>query len=123
MQAYITYSFSSIRCATKRVTLLGEKDDWINLQRRIDNILPWGPEAERYHRDLAPIFKYILASFGDPTSDEVSGFWAKMVSKYGPAQASGDAGPYITGWLTGLFLWNDKGNVRSEVAPHEPLLL
>jgi hypothetical protein len=114
MQAYFTYSFSAIRCGIPRVTLLGEKEDWINLQQRIDKILPWGSEAERYHRDLAPIFRYILAS-DDPTSDEVSGFWAKMVSKYGPAQVSGNAGPYITGWLTGLFLWNDKGNVRSEV--------
>jgi len=115
MQAYFTYSFSSIRWGIPRVTLLGEKEDWINLRRRIDKILPWGPEAERYHGDLAPIFEYILASFDDPTSDEVSGFWAKMVSKYGPAQISGNAGPYITGLLTGLFLWNDKRNVRSEV--------
>jgi len=115
MQKYFGYSFSCASCAIPRITLLGEKEDWAKLQRRMDKILPWGPEAERYHGDLVPIFKHILASFDDPTSEEVVNFWDKMVSEYGLLEMSGSSDEWVTGWIAGLFLWDEDGIVRGQV--------
>lgn len=115
MQKYFEYFFDCITCGIPEITILGERDDWVKIQNRLDKLLLWGDEAKEYHKYLTPIFKNIVASFDDPASEAVVTFWKTMVSHHGP---SGDSGgkpyPYITGWITGLFLWNNDGKVRDD---------
>ncbi|PKS08746.1 hypothetical protein jhhlp_004799 [Lomentospora prolificans] len=112
MQKYFEYYFDCATCGIPNITLLGKKQDWISLQRRVDKMLQWGREAEMYHRLLTPILRHMVLSFDDPTSEAVTSFWAKIVSKTRPNMMSGGRGPYTTGWLSGIFLWEANGKMR-----------
>lgn len=122
MQKYFEYFFDCCTCAIPEITLLGERDDWVKLQGRLPQLLEWGDEAKKYHRFLVPIFKHIVASFDDPTSAPVVDFWKTMVSPHGPDHDSGaKPTPYVTGWISGLFLWYHTGKVRDDVQLDEQL--
>ena len=117
MQKYFEYFFDCFECAIPEITLLGEREDWAKILDRLDTLLLWGDESKYYHKLLVPIFKNIVASFDDPTSDSVVSFWGKIVSHHGPDNMSGGKPwEYITGWLTGLFLWNVDGKARDDAS-------
>lgn len=120
MQKYFEYFFDCFDCGIPEITLLGERDDWVKIQERLGKLLLWGDEAKDYHRYLTPIFRNIVASFNDPASETVVSFWETMVSRHGPDGMSGAKPyPYITGWITGLFLWNTDGKVRDDARGSE----
>ena len=115
MQKYFEYFFSCITCGIPEITLLGEREDWVKLQNRLGQLLHWGGQAKLYQGFLAPIFKNIVASFDDPTSESITSFWKEMVSHHGPDPMSGaNPNPFVTGWITGLFLWKPDGKICIE---------
>jgi hypothetical protein len=107
MKAYFRYE-GGIICGLPSVTLLGEKEDWEKLLKRIGMLADFGPEPAVYGRRLAPILKRFVQSFDAPHSRDILAFWQQIVI----AQYSGVCGAApldVSGWITGFLFWEPGG--------------
>ncbi|KAI1378088.1 hypothetical protein F4677DRAFT_414398 [Hypoxylon crocopeplum] len=103
MQKYFTYTMS-LDCGMPSVTLLGEKEDWIKIRRRLDMLPRLGKEPEQFASLLVPVLDYFVRSFDEPESRDVISFWSRI------AHQSGGSGPnYLSGWITAFCFWSAEG--------------
>ena len=65
MQEYFSYKMT-LCCGIPSITLLGERDDWVKIQRRLDKLPQLGPEPEIFARLLRPVLEYFVRSFDSP---------------------------------------------------------
>lgn len=104
MQKYFSYKVT-LMCGIPTVTLLGERDDWVQLLKKLDKIAQFGDEASDFEALLRTVLKRFVACFDDPSSAEVKDFWGKCITRiYG---GSGPAG--ISGWITAFCFWDEDG--------------
>lgn len=114
MQKYFSYKMCLL-CGIPSVTLLGERDDWELLLKKLDKIPQLGKEPIRFAELLTPILKRFVACFDDPTSPDLRDFWGKCAHRY-----SGGSGPtYLSGWATAFCFWNEDGKTSYHGGPHE----
>ena len=99
---------ANLSCGLPSVTLQGIKSDWEAIDQRLDRLPLFGPDAGAFRARLRPILKGFIASFETPDSQGVKTFWNKIVSSKSSDRCR-DAPGQITGWLTGLFFWDDRG--------------
>ncbi|KAJ5198462.1 uncharacterized protein N7498_007579 [Penicillium cinerascens] len=98
-----------LRCGIPSVTLLGERDDWVQIQTKIE-LLPFffPPEASKeptkFASALRPVLQNFVSSFDKPNSDYLRNFWNSCISQ---SQESGLV--YLTGWVTVFCFWDNKG--------------
>ena len=108
MQAYFKY-VGGIVCGLPSVTLLGEQRDWEALLTKLDKLPAFGAEPTAYKDRLKPILSRFVTSFKEPDSAATRLFWDQIVTAK-PATICG-APPYtISGWITGFYYWDTKGN-------------
>ncbi|KFH42015.1 hypothetical protein ACRE_072780 [Hapsidospora chrysogenum ATCC 11550] len=95
----------SMMCGIPSVTLLGDKDDWVKIRRRLDRIASWGEEPTLFATRLRMVLDNFIRSFDDPKSEQVRQFWSKIANHVG-----GGSGPtYMSGWITAFCFWNGEG--------------
>lgn len=104
MQKYFSYEME-MTCGIPSVTLLGEKDDWEQLQGRIDKISTLGEEPTHFASLLKPVLEKFVASFDDSPSPDVADFWNQCVH----FESMGSGPEYLSGWVTAFCFWNADG--------------
>ncbi|KAI0379380.1 hypothetical protein F5Y04DRAFT_259635 [Hypomontagnella monticulosa] len=103
MQKYFTYKMS-LDCGMPSVTLLGEREDWVKIRRRLDYLPKLGEEAAQFSILLIAVLDYFVRSFDEPNSPEVRSFWSRI------AHESSGSGPfYLSGWITAFCFWSVEG--------------
>jgi uncharacterized protein DUF4419 len=115
MQAYFTYSFAFPRCGIPSVTLLGTKDDWLSIEKRLDMLPQLGAEPKQFCELLKPVLKYMVLSFDHPKDYSVVQFW-RTICHERPLVRGGcgpwskrSVPPYVSGWITAFCFWNTEG--------------
>jgi hypothetical protein len=106
LQKYFDYTFM-IGCGFPSVTLLGEREDWEEILRRIKMLPLYGAQPALWRELLALVMERILQSFDKLESQEVKDFWLKACYKGGPDE-SGQFLHYA-GWITAFCFWTEKG--------------
>ncbi|PON30867.1 hypothetical protein TGAM01_v200287 [Trichoderma gamsii] len=101
-------------CGLPSVTLLGEIEDWQEINGRIDYLyqLDRAP-LTRFANMLRPILRHMIHSFTHPTSEEIKSFWNTMVTTRPPVD-----GEYVvlSGWITAFCNWNEEGTFSSHAS-------
>jgi len=106
MKKYFTYSMS-LMCGIPSVTLLGEKEDWVNIRRRLDKLPQFGKEPKQFSLLLSPVLDYFIRSFENVDDPKVVEFWSKVADRrYG-----GSGSPSLSGWITAFCFWDDEGKL------------
>lgn len=104
LQKYFTYTFSLV-CGLPSVTLLGEKEDWESILRRLDRIQNLGEEPGKWYSILVPVITHFVKSFDTPDHPDTIDFWQKIAHYSG-----GGSGPtYLSGWITAFCFWDKMG--------------
>lgn len=103
LQKYFEFKMS-LMCGIPSVTLLGERDDWAKLQKRLDKLTDFGDEPKQFASLLTPVLGYFIRSYDEPESAAVIDFWSRIADK------SGGSGPhYLSGWITAFCFWDVDG--------------
>ncbi|KAJ7604153.1 hypothetical protein FB45DRAFT_851370 [Roridomyces roridus] len=107
LKEYFRVGFGLPWCGIPRVTLEGEKSDWVNILERLEKLKEYGVETiawYRYHL-LRPVISRFVAAFDKPTSQENTDFWQKIVS----VDSMGSGSPVYTGWLNAFSVFSKQG--------------
>ncbi|KAL8846359.1 MAG: hypothetical protein Q9221_008548 [Calogaya cf. arnoldii] len=104
IQEYFSYKFT-LYCGIPSVTLLGDKDDWIKIQRRLWKLPQLGPEPEQFAKLLNPILEYCVRSFDARDDPGVRSFWTRIAHQNG-----GSCQHFLSGWITAFCFWDSGGN-------------
>ncbi|BCR84702.1 DUF4419 domain-containing protein [Aspergillus chevalieri] len=114
MQKYFSYTVCLL-CGIPSVTLLGERDDWELLLKKLDKIPQLGKEPAQFAELLTPVLKRFVACFDDPASPDLRDFWGRCAHYY-----SGGSGPtYLSGWVTAFCFWDEDGKPLNHGRPGE----
>ncbi|KAM0800503.1 hypothetical protein BDR22DRAFT_898512 [Usnea florida] len=100
-----------VRCGLPSVTLLGEKEDWELIDRRLDKLETLGVEPGQFCSLLRPILSHFVKSFDEPESEDTVNFWQRIAHYHW-----GGSGPsYYSGWITAFCFWNEDGKSLHEI--------
>ena len=103
MQEYFSYKMT-LMCGIPSVTLLGERDDWVKIQNRLDKLPQLGPEPDIFAHLLRPVLEYFVRSFDSPDDPEVCSFWSRIAHQNG-----GSRRQFLSGWITAFCFWDADG--------------
>ncbi|KAJ7679974.1 hypothetical protein B0H17DRAFT_1232646 [Mycena rosella] len=104
LKAYFSYGMS-LSCGIPRVTLEGEKADWVNILGRLEKLKEYGIETTAWYHLLRPVIARFVAAFDAPSSAENVDFWQRIAHHH--AEMSGQ--DEYSGWLTALTAFNVEG--------------
>ncbi|KAK2616329.1 hypothetical protein QQS21_000763 [Conoideocrella luteorostrata] len=109
------FEFSgSIICGIPSVTLLGTKDDWEKLYRKLDHLRDWGAQPTQFANNLRPILSRFVQTWDQPNSPATKSFWEQIVrANQQFSCGSGPAEYDISGWITGFMHWREDGTLRT----------
>lgn len=109
MQKYFSFGMC-VSCGIPSVTLLGEVEDWKEIQRRLDKLDQFGhEEPSLFAKMLRPILSYMVMCFEQPNSWDVVHFWNTIVHR----NHLGSGTDYLTGWLTTFCFWDEQGKPKA----------
>jgi hypothetical protein len=102
-------------CCIPRVTLEGEKSDWVDILGRIEKLKEYGLETIAWYHLLRPVLVRFVAAFDAPDNVDNVKFWGKVVHHHG-----GSGTNWYSGWVnafnvfsrTGKWLGNPLETVR-----------
>ena len=97
-------------CGIPRVTLEGEKDDWVYLLNRIEKLKEFGPQTTAWYRLLRPILSEFVEAFDKPNSRKNRKFWSK-VAHY---ETFGSGSTSLSGWITAFMAFDEKGQWKGD---------
>lgn len=98
----------TVGCGFPSVTLLGEREDWVNLLERLPRLAKFGDEPEEWSKLLTKVIEKMIETYDHPDDETTKDFWMKAVHKTG-WEGSGQGLESLSGWLTAFCFWNDKG--------------
>ena len=106
LQSYFDYRFRLI-CGIPHVTLLGEKDDWEQIARRIEKLKEYGPETTAWYHLLKPVVTRFAQAFDEGIADSAENreFWNRVVHWL----PMGSGPTYLSGWITAFCVFNEEG--------------
>jgi hypothetical protein len=83
LQTYFEYRFF-LRCGIPYVILLGEKDDWEQIVRRIEKLKEYGPETTAWYHMLKPVVTRLARAFDTGVADSADNreFWNRVVHEW-----------------------------------------
>ncbi|KAJ5833513.1 hypothetical protein N7474_001824 [Penicillium riverlandense] len=111
MQKYFSFTMS-LMCGIPSVTLLGEREDWAYMVKKLDKLHQLGDQPARFSQLLRPILNHFVLSFDRPESPQVKDFWSKCAHKL---RGSGTC--TISGWITTFCFWDVEGQLLSWAHP------
>jgi len=101
---FFSYKFQ-LMCGLPKVTLLGEVQDWQNVQKRAESLLKYECKAG-YMKAWLTMLRPILAEFVNSASGKPDiEFWEKICSNHN----RGSGSVYISGWVTSFCVFSEKG--------------
>jgi hypothetical protein len=120
LKHYFEYTIQAGGCGIPRVTLEGERADWVDILGRLEKLKEYGLETTAWYHLLRPVITRFVAAFDAPTSPANVDFWQR-VATYTPGGSG--VGDYYTGWITaftvfdkdGLWLGHTLDKVRAHV--------
>ncbi|ODA79322.1 hypothetical protein RJ55_04915 [Drechmeria coniospora] len=102
-----------IVCGLPSVQLLGRRQDWLKLRRKLERLKEFGAEPRSYYGKLEPIFQGFVQTWDDPESDDVKDFWLQIVrANRGDSCGMGSGDYRMSGWITGFLHWKQDGSVQ-----------
>lgn len=115
MKAFFDYA-GGVICGIPSITLLGTKQDWKRLLRKIDRLQDFGMDPKAYANRLRPILSRFVQTFDSPSTTETKDFWNQMVqAKVKHGSCGQPPTQYIvSGWILGFFYWDATGNVSKK---------
>ncbi|KAI4209370.1 MAG: hypothetical protein LQ351_007702 [Letrouitia transgressa] len=116
LQKYFSYKFT-LCCGLPSVTILGTKDDWMEILKRLERLPQLGAEPEKFSQLLRPVILSFVQTFDSPDSLAVKDFWLKIAHR-----SPGGSGPtYLSGWITAFCFWDANGKSMYSIHGKEPL--
>ncbi|RFU75202.1 hypothetical protein TARUN_7036 [Trichoderma arundinaceum] len=106
-KAYFEYTLLA-GCGFPSVTLLGERDDWVNLHERVSKLATFGEEPAEWSKILSKVIEKMIETYDRPDDQITKDFWMKAVHQAG-WEASGRGIDSLSGWITAFCFWDDKG--------------
>jgi hypothetical protein len=106
-KAYFEYSLL-VGCGFPSVTLLGEREDWVNLLGRVPKLATFGDEPAEWSKLLTKVIEKMIDTYDHPDDQTTKDFWMKAVHQSGQ-EASGRGVDSLSGWITAFCFWNDHG--------------
>ncbi|KAK0671439.1 hypothetical protein QBC41DRAFT_315754 [Cercophora samala] len=103
LQKYFKYT-CFLCCGIPTVTLLGEREDWEKILKRLDGLPRLGKEPTTFGRLLDPVIRRFIASFDNPADPDVLSFWARSVDR-----EMGSGMDYLSGWISAFCFWDSLG--------------
>jgi len=110
LQKYFNYMMKC-GCGLPSVTLLGERSDWEEIQRKLDKLPTYGPEPAEWAEVLRVVLRYMIKTFDNPDSREVKNFWLRVCHTAG-REGSRLGVKSLSGWITAFSFWNEEGKRR-----------
>ncbi|KAJ7141636.1 hypothetical protein C8R46DRAFT_968659 [Mycena filopes] len=105
LKEYFEYVFLGLACGLPRVTLEGERADWVNILGRLEKLKEYGVETIAWYHLLRPVIARFVAAFDAPTSQANVDFWQKIAH-----YEAGFSGPsYYSGWINAFNVFSEKG--------------
>ncbi|KAJ7618661.1 hypothetical protein FB45DRAFT_170149, partial [Roridomyces roridus] len=105
LKQYFAWAFSTTSCGIPRVTLEGEKADWVNILQRLEKLKEYGIETTAWYHLLRPIISRFVAAFDDPTNQENANFWQQVAYLDTPSSGA----PYYSGWINAFNVFDKEG--------------
>ncbi|KAJ7749806.1 hypothetical protein DFH07DRAFT_828430 [Mycena maculata] len=105
LKQYFHYTFNCLRCGIPRVTLEGERADWVDILTRLEKLKEYGIQTVAWYHLLRPVISRFVAAFDAPTSRENVDFWQRVVNY----ERMGSGPSYYTGWLNAFSVFNPEG--------------
>ncbi|KAJ7817928.1 hypothetical protein B0H14DRAFT_3089598 [Mycena olivaceomarginata] len=106
LKKYFQYMIMLAGCGIPRVTLEGERSDWVDILNRLEKLKEYGLETTAWYHLLRPVLTRFVAAFDDPTSVMNIDFWQR-VAHYQPGGSG--RGDYYTGWITAFAVFDKEG--------------
>ncbi|KAF8143567.1 hypothetical protein K438DRAFT_1993783 [Mycena galopus ATCC 62051] len=106
LKNYFNYKVIMFGCGIPRVTLEGERSDWVDILGRLEKLKEYGLESIAWYHLLRPVIARFVAAFDDPASAENVDFWQR-VAHYVPGGSG--RGDYYTGWISAFTAFTKKG--------------
>lgn len=118
MQKYFSYRVNT-GCGFPSITLLGERDDWVKMRYRLDQLHEYGDEPTEWAALLIPIFDRFVVTFDRPDDEELKVFWETVcrVERHGSGVPS-----TFSGWMTAFAFWLVDGRRNYDVKITKPQL-
>ncbi|KAJ7057616.1 hypothetical protein C8F01DRAFT_1060595 [Mycena amicta] len=113
LKAYFGYTFA-LRCGIPRVTLEGQREDWVKMLERLEKLKEFGLETTAWYHLLRPVLARFIASFDAPESN--AEFW-NQIAHY---QAGGSGPSYYSGWINAFMVFDDTGKWAGVPLNKEP---
>lgn len=110
MGAVNEYFASRIKygCSFPSVTLLGERDDWADILRRIAWFSTLGhDDTNAWTIRLTKVLEHMVASFDSPDGADTKEFWTRAVHEAKSNMSGGIV--TLSGWLTAFCWWEGSG--------------
>ncbi|KAJ6500921.1 hypothetical protein C8R45DRAFT_897287 [Mycena sanguinolenta] len=105
LKEYFTYGFGCSTCGIPRVTLEGERSNWVNILGRLEKLKEYGIQTIAWYHLLHPVISAFVAAFDVPESKENVDFW-QNVAHYGPRMSGPQ--PY-SGWINAFTVFSKEG--------------
>ncbi|KAL7918268.1 hypothetical protein ACQKWADRAFT_304580 [Trichoderma austrokoningii] len=106
-KAYFEYIIL-VGCGFPSVTLLGEREDWVNLLERLPRLAKFGDEPEEWSKLLIKVVEKMIETYDYPDNQITKDFWMKAVHRAG-VEASGRGLKSLSGWITAFCFWDGEG--------------
>ncbi|KAJ7455496.1 hypothetical protein FB451DRAFT_1277961 [Mycena latifolia] len=122
LRQYFDYGFDCSCCGIPRVTIEGEKADWVDILGRLEKLKEYGIETIAWYHLLRPVIARFVAAFDNPNGQENTDFWKKVAH----FESLGSGPDYYSGWINAFNVFGEQGDWlgiplnkddRSEVAP------
>ncbi|KAJ6563936.1 hypothetical protein B0H19DRAFT_1140059 [Mycena capillaripes] len=104
LKEFFAYKFSMITCGLPRVTLEGEKSDWVNILGRLEKLKEYGVETIAWYHLLHPVILRFVTAFDAPASQENIDFWTRVAHHHGGSGMS-----YYSGWINAFNVFSTEG--------------
>lgn len=105
LQKYFSYE-TVLMCGIPSVTLLGTKQDYEDIYRRLDKLDSFGEEPRVFAALLRPVIREFVEAFNSASAQANLEFWSRICHY----RAGGSGPSYLSGWATAFCVWGKKGN-------------
>ncbi|KAJ6528128.1 hypothetical protein B0H19DRAFT_1385307 [Mycena capillaripes] len=108
LKEYFSYGFCGIACGIPRVTLEGEKSDWVNILGRLEKLKEYGIQTIAWYHLLRPVIARFVAAFESDAAASGKNnvdFWQKVAHYH----SMGSGMNYYYGWINAFNVFTEKG--------------
>ncbi|KAJ7247380.1 hypothetical protein B0H12DRAFT_1324885 [Mycena haematopus] len=106
LKKYFDYTIRISGCGIPRVTLDGQKSDWVNILESLEKLKEYGLETTAWYHLLRPVITRFVGAFDDPTNPDNVDFWQR-VAHHSPGRSG--MGDSYTGWSTAFAVFTKEG--------------